>query len=167
MMTSLLVGLALQGGVFPAAPVPRIWFDKPTTEYMSGLPLGNGTIGAMVVGEPGQERIALNHQWLWRGKTRDRKNPTVSQNLPAIRQLFFDGKIEEASNKANAELGARPETGVDSYQPFGDLFLRFPTNRQETDYRRELDLSTGIAQTSYRLNGVTYAQEVFTSRANG
>ena len=171
MMSGVLLGLtALQGVTLAGAsahPPPIIWFDKPTTEYMSGLPLGTGTIGAMVVGEPSSERIALNHHWLWRGKTRNRKNPTVAQNLPGIRKLFFEGKIIEASNRANAELGTLPETGVDSYQPVGDLILHFPTNGQETDYRRELNLSTGIARTSYRLNGAVYTREVFTSRANG
>src|SRR5438552_16715480 len=83
-----------------AEPSPLLWYDKPTTEYMSGLPVGNGQIGAMVLGEPGHERIALNHQWLWRGKTRDRKNPPVAKNLPAVRKLFLEGKIAEASRQA-------------------------------------------------------------------
>ena len=56
-----------------AEPGAILWYDKPTTEYMSGQPLGNGQIGAMILGEPGHERVALNHQWLWRGKTRDRQ----------------------------------------------------------------------------------------------
>src|SRR5438552_18678038 len=88
-----------------AEPGAILWYDKPTTEYMSGLPLGNGHIGAMVLGEPGHERIGLNNQWLWRGKTRDRQNPKVSQNLAAVRELFFQGKIIEASHRANDQLG--------------------------------------------------------------
>ncbi|HZO89623.1 MAG TPA: glycoside hydrolase family 95 protein [Chthonomonadaceae bacterium] len=164
--TALLVGLGAlsASAASQAEPPPLLWYDTPTTEYMSGLPLGNGHIGAMVLGTPDSARIALNHQWLWRGKTRGRKNPDVAHNLPEIRRLFFEGRIVEASRKANTELGTLPETGVDPYQPFGDLLLRFPGHVHYSDYRRELDLSTGIARTTYRVGGVTYTQEVFLSR---
>jgi len=163
----LLFGLAtLRTPVTQAAPPCVIWHDKPTTEYMSGLPIGNGTIGAMVLGEPGRERIALNHQRLWRGKRRDRPIPDVARHLPEIRRLFFEGRIEEASRRANAELGTLPESGVDPYQPVGDLFLEFPTAQNYTDYRRELDLSTGIVKTTFKVDGVTHTREVFASRAD-
>ena len=75
-------------------PSLTLWYDKPTTEYMSGLPVGNGHIGAMVLGEPQEQRIALNHQWLWRAKKRSREIPKTADKLPEIRRLFFEGKIE-------------------------------------------------------------------------
>jgi len=70
MLMSVLFSLA----ALQAPPQPRLalWYDRPTAEYMSGLPVGDGRIGAMVLGEPGHARIALNDLWLWRGKTRDR-----------------------------------------------------------------------------------------------
>jgi len=49
------------------------------------------------------------------------------------------------------------------YQPFGDLFLNFHNNGQASNYKRELDLSTAISQTSYTANGVTYIREYFAS----
>ena len=147
-----------------AVSAPMLWYDKPTTEYMSGLPLGNGHVGAMVVGAPENTRIALNDPWLWRVKTLDWKNPDVADRLPEIRRLFFEGKTAEASRRANTELGTRAETGVSPYQPVGDLRLCFPGHAQASDYRRELDLSTGIAKTTYRVNGVGFTQEVFTPR---
>jgi alpha-L-fucosidase 2 len=167
--------LLLAASVAVASEPPlTLWYDKPTTEYMSGLPVGNGHVGAMVLGEPGQERIALNHQWLWRGKTRGRKNPPVAQNLPAVRKLFFEGKIAEASRQANEQLGSTPPAdspyrynGVDDYQPFGDLFVRFPSSNAPDGYRRELDLSTGIVRTTERTGGVTRTEEVFASRKDG
>ncbi len=163
----MLVSMTLVSGIIATPPKHVLWYDKPTTEYMSGLPIGNGLIGAMSLGLPGQERIALNHQWLWRGKHRNRKNPVTSGNLAAIRQLFFDGKIIEASNRANAELGVFPETGVDAYQPFGDLLFRFPGSSTSDGYRRELDLSTGVTRTEYSSARSTHVLEVFTSRADG
>lgn len=162
MMAALLTLTTLAGAISP--PPPLLWYDKPTTEYMSGLPIGNGRIGAMVLGEPGAERIGLNHQWLWRGTSRDWKTPNVAGKLPEIRRLFFEGKTIEASKRVHTDLGIREATGVSPYQPVGDLLLRFPGHENYTDYRRELDLSTGIVTTSYKVDGTRFTQEVFTSR---
>ena len=162
----MLISMTLASGIIANPPKPVLWYDKPTTEYMSGLPIGNGLIGAMSLGTPGQERIALNHQWLWRGKHRNRKNPVTSGNLASIRQEFFDGKIIEASEHAVTELGVLPETGVDPYQPFGDLLFHFSGAESTTGYRRELDLTTGVTRTEYTSNGASQVLEVFTSRAD-
>lgn len=145
---------------------PMLWYDKPTTEYMSGLPVGNGIVGAMVLGAPKEARIGLNHVWLWRGTRRSRTMPDVAKNLPEIQRLFFAGNIKEASNRANKELGAFSEIGVDAYQPFGDIHLRLASKSEPTDYRRSLDLSTGIVTTSFLLDGTRITQEVFVARHN-
>src|SRR5687768_9121601 len=105
----------------PAEP-PLLWYDAPTAEYMSGLPVGNGQIGAMVLGEPGSERIALNHNRLWRGTTRDRKNPDGKAGLEEFRRLMFEGKVLEANRRAKELLHWQYE-GVDNYQPAGDLLV--------------------------------------------
>lgn len=48
------------------------------------------------------------------------------------------------------------------YQPFGDLYLHFPTTAA-TDYRRDLDLHTAIASVNYTDNGIHYTREYFAS----
>ncbi len=48
------------------------------------------------------------------------------------------------------------------YQPFGNLKLLFD-NRPVTAYRRELDLRTAIATTSYVQDGIRYTREVYAS----
>lgn len=48
------------------------------------------------------------------------------------------------------------------YQPFGDLHLQFDQTQPE-NYRRELDLSTAIAKTTYTANGVHYTREYLSS----
>ncbi len=45
----------------------------------------------------------------------------------------------------------------------GDLFLTTGLNGKPTDYRRSLDLDTGVATTTFKLDGVTYRREVFAS----
>ena len=49
----------------------RLWYTSPPAEYISGLPVGTGRLAAMVMGYPAKKRVALNHEWLWRGVNRD------------------------------------------------------------------------------------------------
>lgn len=54
-----------------------------------------------------------------------------------------------------------------SYQPFGDLYLNFKNQiGSVSNYKRKLDLSTAMASTSYKLNGVNYLREYFASQPN-
>ncbi|PWS28794.1 alpha-L-fucosidase [Pedobacter yonginense] len=54
-----------------------------------------------------------------------------------------------------------------SYQPFGDVKLYFKQPKLPiSNYKRSLDLSTAIAQTSFDLGGVTYVREYFASAPN-
>ena len=61
-----------------------------------------------------------------------------------------------------------PPVGVyqASYQPFGDLFLKFKNSENATNYRRELDLSTAVSGTSYSINGINFKREYFVSHPN-
>lgn len=101
----------------------------------SALPIGNGTIGAMVFGGVNQDHIQFNDKTLWTGTTR---------NL---------GKEQGLSDKQTRG----------SYQNFGDVYLDFPEVKAVTNYRRELDLETAVAKTTYTVNGVTYTRTYFTS----
>ncbi|MRX76796.1 glycoside hydrolase family 95 protein [Pedobacter petrophilus] len=52
-----------------------------------------------------------------------------------------------------------------SYQPFGDLNLRFNHGKAAiTNYRRSLDLTTATAKTSYSVNNVQYQRTYFASQ---
>ena len=53
-----------------------------------------------------------------------------------------------------------------SYQPFGDLNLKFTNTTGATNYRRELDISNAIAATTYSVNGINYKREYFVSAPN-
>lgn len=37
-----------------------LWYDKPATRFEEALPLGNGSIGVMVYGNPDNEILNLN-----------------------------------------------------------------------------------------------------------
>ena len=44
----------------------RMWYCKPASEWQEGLPIGNGLLAGMVMGTFPSDRLALNHEWLWR-----------------------------------------------------------------------------------------------------
>jgi len=53
-----------------------------------------------------------------------------------------------------------------SYQPFGDLNLKFANTDGAGNYKRELDISNAIAATSYSVNDIVYKREYFVSQPN-
>ncbi len=64
----------------------------------------------------------------------------------------------------NDEPPAVPRYQAD-YQPFGDLFVDFKTGNA-TNYKRELDLKTAIAKTTYSVDSIQYTREYFASQPN-
>jgi alpha-L-fucosidase 2 len=45
----------------------RLWYRQPAKAWNEALPVGNGRLGAMVFGDPAEERIQLNEETLWSG----------------------------------------------------------------------------------------------------
>ncbi|HPR33990.1 MAG TPA: glycoside hydrolase family 95 protein [Prolixibacteraceae bacterium] len=156
LVSSLLFPLFAQGG----DPL-KIWYDKPATVWNEALPIGNGRLGAMVYGDPVQEKIQLNEETFWSGGPSRNDNPNAVQALPEIRRLIFEGKYREAETKINENM-MTPLNGS-MYQVAGTLDLMFPGHEDYTAYSRELDLSRAIFQTSYTVGGVHYRREVFAS----
>ena len=137
-----------------------LWYQKPAEEWTDALPLGNGRLGAMVFGGVERERIQLNEETLWDGGPRNSNNPKALQALPKVQHLLFDNQNEEATQLASETMHGIPER-IKSYQSVGDLFLEFPHGNRVTEYRRELDLDTAVAKTTYRSNDVCFTREVF------
>ena len=131
----------------------KLWYTEPAKEWTQALPIGNGRLGAMVFGGTAEARYQLNEDSLWCGKPHDYAHDGAAEYLPQIRQLLFEGKQKEAEQLAMEHFMSVP-LGQMPYQPFGDLKLTFPGHDKVEGYRRELDLDTAIATTTYRVNGV-------------
>ncbi|MDE0085699.1 MAG: glycoside hydrolase family 95 protein [Candidatus Poribacteria bacterium] len=136
-----------------------LWYNKPAEQWTDALPIGNGRLGAMVFGGVQRERIQLNEDTLWEGAPQDTNNPKALEALPKVQQLLFEDKNDEATKLAGETMLGVPHR-IKSYQSLGDLILEFPHD-EVTDYRRELDLDTGIAKTTYRCGSVNFNREVF------
>lgn len=146
-----------------AAPPLKLWFSRPAgTVWTDALPLGNGRLGAMVYGNPGQEMIKLNEATVWSGGPHRNDNPEALAALPEIRRLIFAGRQKEAQELAAKKIQHPRDHGM-MYQPVGNLYLSFPGHESCTDYRRELDLETAIATASYQSGGIRYTRQVLVS----
>ncbi|MGC3946449.1 MAG: glycoside hydrolase family 95 protein [Chryseolinea sp.] len=143
-----------------------IWYERPASNWNEALPIGNGRIAAMVFGGVPQEMLQLNEETVWAGEP---GNNVLSNGfgdaLPEIRRLIFEGKYKEAQEAAFKVVPPKALNGNNGmpYQPVGNLLIDFAGHENYSSYRRELDISKATSATSYKVNGVTYRREIFTS----
>jgi alpha-L-fucosidase 2 len=145
------------------APTPTVlWYRQSASKWADALPMGNGRLGGMVFGGAEKEHIQLNEDTIWNGKRRDRVNPEAAKFLPEVRRLLLEGKPLEATKVEDEKLMGVPNRQP-PYQPLGDLFLSFAGHENVADYRRELNLATGIVTVTYRIENVRFTREIFSS----
>jgi len=149
-------------GVSVPADRLLLWYDKPASEWTEALPIGNGRLGAMIFGGPANEQLQLNEDTLYAGSPYDPNNPEALKALPEARRLIFDGKYKEAHDLVGAKMMAQPIKQM-PYEPLGDLKLSFHDHDNITNYRRQLDLDTAIATTSYDIGAAPFTREIFAS----
>ncbi|QBG88045.1 glycoside hydrolase family 95 protein [Xanthomonas oryzae] len=145
-----------------AAEALRLWYPQPANEWVEALPVGNGRLGAMVWGGIAHERLQLNEDTLYAGGPYDATSPDALAALPQVRALIFAGRYAEVEQLADAKLLSRPLKQM-PYQPLGDLLLDFDRADGISDYRRQLDLDTAVATTTFRSGGAVHRREVFVS----
>ena len=141
---------------------PRLWYDRPATNWSEALPVGNGCLGAMVFGDPRKERLQLNEESLWAGCPTEAWPADYFEHLQEVRRLVLAGKNPEASAYGVQHLTAMP-TSFRSYEPLGDLWLDFGEVGSVSDFRRELDLADGIARSTWKRGDAILVREVFVS----
>lgn len=137
----------------------EIWYRQPASRWVEALPIGNGRLGAMVFGGVHEERIALNEETLWSGAPRQWNNPGARELLPEVRRLLFAGDYAAADSLCRGMQG----TYTESYQPLGDLILRFEHDGEPTEYRRSLSFDDAIITTEYQTAAARYRIESFVS----
>ena len=140
----------------------KLWYTQPAQKWTDALPVGNGRLGAMVFGGISDERIQFNEDTLWKGFPHDYDRKGAHDSLARIRQLLFEGKVKEASDLTRSNFLSDP-VRQKPYQPFGDLHLHFSGRDNATDYRRELDLDTATAATTYQFGGEKFERDIFAS----
>jgi alpha-L-fucosidase 2 len=139
----------------------KLQYKQPAVEWTEALPIGNGTLGAMVFGRVDSELIQLNEATLWSGgPVQKNVNPDAFQNLALIREALKAEDFDKAYNLTKNMQGAYSE----SFMPLGDLLLTQDLGGKKTDfYNRSLDIQTGLAVTNFKADGVNYKREIFAS----
>lgn len=149
-----------------------LWYNEPAgRDFDKALPLGNGRLGGMFYGNIGRakffaEKFLINEESVWfRNATEDRHNPDALENFTTVRELLLSGRIAEAEDLANISMSsaAREQS---PYQPLAELHLNWSAGGlpdEVADYRRGLNLETGIAGSSWTVDGEAYSVEVFSS----
>lgn len=143
-------------------PATLLWYRSPAAVWEECLPVGNGRLGAMVFGKYGEERIQLNEDTYWSGGPYSTVVKGAYTSLPAIQKNIFEGRPIEAHKLFGRSLLGYP-VEQQKYQSLANLVLTFKNEDTATDYKRWLDLETGITSVKYKANGVTYLREVFSS----
>lgn len=142
--------------------IMKMWYDRPAEYWHEALPVGNGRLGGMIFGRAVHEVISLNEESIWSGKHLDRVNPDALSNLPVVRRLIREGKIQEAQRLSMYALSGVPNSQR-AYEPAGEIYINMHHTQEVYGYRRELDLETGTARVSYKSDGVEYFREIFVS----
>jgi alpha-L-fucosidase 2 len=165
--SQLLVGSALAlAGTLGASPTTELWYEQPADVWTDALPIGNGRLAAMVFGGIEFERLALNEDTLTSGEPpTDLRSLNLQPDLAEVQELIAAGRHSEADTLVTRRWLGRNQP---CYQPLGDLLLALAPLSASTpadvrEYRRSLDLATGVAVTRFERAGIRHHREVFAS----
>jgi len=163
----LLSALALLAA-FASAPLRAadllLHYAQPAAKWTEALPIGNGRLGGMVFGDQ-FGTIQVNEDTVWAGKPLDRNRTPKAGSLARARELWFKGDVIGAQKIMQDEF-MTPDW-VRSYQPLMTVGTRWSAPFEKiSDFRRSLDLATGVATTEFTADGSRYRCRAFASAAD-
>jgi alpha-L-fucosidase 2 len=144
-----------------------LWYDRPAADWeREGLPIGNGSMGAMLLGGVAEDDVQFNEKTLWTGGPGSKEGydsglppDSLVPALKTVRERIDQKKRLEPEDVA-AILGHKAR-GYGDYQSFGSVVLKLPDASGVSGYRRELDIAHAIARLRYTQAGVHYLREYF------
>lgn len=125
-------------------------FSTQGENFLSGFPIGNGKIAAMIWGNASEDRLTLNHEKLWTGQNKNNQVENVSAYLPTLRALVEKGDVFKATAFANLFWGGKGGISkipapIDDYVPAGELCFSW---KDKVEFiNRKLDLENGAVYT--------------------
>ncbi|MGN1084228.1 MAG: glycosyl hydrolase family 95 catalytic domain-containing protein, partial [Lachnospiraceae bacterium] len=143
-----------------------IYTTSSKGNWNRALPVGNGTLGAMIYGENTYEHFQLNEDSVWFGGPRNRNNKDALTHLDEIRSLILSGKITKAEELCKYALTGTPQS-EHTYQTLGDVYFDYCGRiKNGTNFCRTLDLEIALHSTvtTEESTGVTYRCDTFVSR---
>lgn len=138
-----------------------LYEKKPASRWLEAYPLGNGHIGAMIYGDTVEDTVKLNDDTLYSGRN-ECADVNGADHIDEIRKLIFENKNKEAYQACHEYLLGNP-LFVRSYQEIANIKIKNDSCGAVENYRRELNMRTGIATVSYTENGIKINREYFVS----
>ncbi|MGX1477816.1 UNVERIFIED_CONTAM: alpha-L-fucosidase 2 [Streptomyces canus] len=139
-------------------PVHGTWEPEPAARWEDGFLSGNGHHGALLFGEPDDERVVVTHHTLVRPNGAEHaRPPRLAAELPALQDRLLAGELDAAERFTDG----RPLQWVQPFHPAFQIRLRRP-RAATPDHRRSVDFTTGVLRTE----SMGSRSEVFVSRAD-
>jgi len=152
-------------------PFPEHGFVSrlPASKWEESMITGNGTIGALVLGKPLNERIILSHEKLFMPEYPPTKAPPLHKFIDQIKKLTLNGQGEEAAKLAvevGKEAGIEDLIWTDPLVPACQLEIKALSDDRISNYTRSVNYETGEAITAWESGGSIFKRTVFFSRAD-
>lgn len=136
--------------------------NTPSARWEDSYPVGNGRMGATVMGYVDEEVLFLNEETVWSSQGKGIPNPNMADKLKAIRDLFIEGR-EAEGDKLAKEIFGDCHSRIRSYETAGKLKVSLHDNGKCKNYINNLDLMRGVAKVEYDKDGSHYVRECFAS----
>ncbi|MCO4291570.1 glycoside hydrolase family 95 protein [Solitalea sp. MAHUQ-68] len=154
---------SVQGFVKPKRGITS-W--QPAANWEHALLSGNGTMGALVMGQPYDETIILSHSALYLPQKQSKQPIDQASRLDEIRKLMLQGKYREAS-LIPVDQRAK-EDYTDARDPFIPAFdvriVQQPLNIKK--YQRSVNFETGEAIVDWESDKASFQRKLFVSRTD-
>ncbi|MET9910800.1 glycoside hydrolase N-terminal domain-containing protein [Streptomyces sp. NPDC006476] len=135
------------------------WEPRPAERWEEGFLSGNGHHGALVFGDPDDERTVVTHHTLVRPNGGEKaRPPRLAAQLPLLKDRLLAGELRAAE----AFTDGRDLQWVQPFHPAFQVRLRRASGEEPHLYRRSVDFTTGVVETQC---GARRSQ-VFVSRAD-
>ena len=154
---------------------------NPDSDWESqSLPIGNGSLGANVLGSIEAERITFNEKTLWRGGPNTAKgadyywnvNKQSAHVIKDIRDAFAHNDWERAAELTRKNFNsnvpyesyAEEPSRFGSFTTAGEFYVETGLSTVGmTGYRRSLSLDSALAKVEFCKDGIEYRREYFVS----
>ncbi|MFD3380001.1 MULTISPECIES: glycoside hydrolase N-terminal domain-containing protein [unclassified Streptomyces] len=143
----------------PLSPSPHAtWEPRPALRWEDTFLSGNGRHGAMVFGDPNDDRVIVTHHTLVRPNGGEHaRPPELADQLPALQDRLLAGDLTAAEEFTDG----RPLQWVQPFHPAFQVRLRRLADGQR-GYRRSVDFTTGVVEAVC----TGWSSRVFVSRAD-
>lgn len=158
--------------------------QNPDSDWESqSLPLGNGSLGANIMGSIEAERITFNEKTLWRGGPNTSAgadaywnvNKQSAHYLNEIRQAFIEGDEKKAALLTRKNFNSTVPYESWKENPFrfgnfttmGEFYIETGLSSiGMSKYKRALSLDSALATVQFKKDGVRYERNYFISYPN-